>query len=75
MRQKKKERYSSLCYTVGPCCSSFFFFFKIYLFIVGCAGSSLLGADFLVLGSGGYSLVAVHRLLLVVASFIAEHGL
>ena len=52
-----------------------FFFFKIYLWIFGCAGSSLLGANFLVLGSGGYSLVAVRRLLIVVASFIAEHGL
>ena len=39
---------SSLCYTVGPCWLSFFFFNKfIYLFIFGCVGSSLLCADLL----------------------------
>ena len=29
----------------------------------------------LVAGSGGYYLVAVHRLLIVVAPLVAEHGL
>ena len=29
----------------------------------------------LVVGSGGYALVAVHGLLTVVASFVMEHGL
>ena len=35
--------------------------FKFYLFIYGCAGSSLLSP---VVANGAYSLVAVHRLLL-----------
>jgi len=30
---------------------------------------------FLVVVSGGYFLVAVHRLLILVASLVAEHGL
>ena len=43
------------------------FFFKIaYLFIFGCAGSSLLS---------GLSLVVVHRLLIFVSSFVAKNWL
>ena len=34
-----------------------------------CAGFSLLAEN------GGFSLVAVHRLLIAVASLVAEHGL
>ena len=41
-----------------------------------CAGSSLLHAGFSpVAASGGYSLVAVHRLLIAVASLVVEHRL
>ena len=39
------------------------------MFIYGCTGLSLVGT------SRGYSLVAVHGLLIVVASFVVEHGL
>ena len=50
--------------------------FKLfYLFIFGCAGSSLLCGLSLVAESESYSLVAVCRLLIVVASFVAEHRL
>ena len=45
--------------------TSIFFFFNIYSFIFGCAGSSLL--------SRGYTLVAVRRLLLAVPSLVVEH--
>ena len=50
--------------------------FLIYLliFIFDCAGPLLLCGFSLVVASGGYSLVAVHRLLIAVASFV-EHGL
>ena len=44
----------------------------IYLFIFGCAGSSLLRGLCLVVVSRGYSLVAVVGLLTAVASFVAE---
>ena len=48
----------------------------IYLFIFGCAESSLLHAGFSLLGgNGGYSLVAVCRLLIAVASLVEEGGL
>jgi len=41
-----------------------------------CAESALMGMDFpLVAASRGYSLVAVHGLLTVVASLLVEHGL
>ena len=43
------------------------FFYIILIYIFGCAGSLLLCSDF--------SLVAVFRLLIAVASFVAEHGL
>ena len=51
------------------------FFFNVILFIYLLAALSLpccMGSS-LVAVSGSYSLVAVHRLLIAVASFIAEH--
>ena len=54
-------------------CNSFFFK-NFYLFIFGCSGSSLLHRFSLVAASRGYFLVAVLRLLIVVASLFAEHG-
>ena len=45
----------------------------MYLLIFGCAGSSLLTGFSLVATSGGYSLVAMHGLLIAVASLIVEH--
>ena len=56
----------------------FFFFFRFLkkiIFIFGCVGSLLLHAGFsLVVVSRGYS-VAVHGLLIVAASLVAEHRL
>ena len=49
-------------------------FFKEYLFIFGCAGSSLLLRLSLVVVGGGCSL-AMRRLLIALDSLIAEHGL
>ena len=49
-------------------------FFVNYLLIFGCAGSSLLTGFSLVATSGGYSLVAMHGLLIAVASLIVEHS-
>ena len=51
-----------------------FIYLLIYL-IFGCFGSSLLHAGFLQLLRGGLLFVAVHRLLIAVASLVAEHGL
>ena len=45
------------------------------MFIVGCAGSSLLHGPFLVLVNRDYFLVAVLKLRTGVASPVAEHGL
>ena len=51
-------------------------YFLKYSFIFGCARSSLLCGGFsLVAASGGYSADAMHGLLLVVASLVAERGL
>ena len=47
----------------------------IYLFIFGCTGSLAAWAVFPVAASGGSSLVAVHGLLIAVASFVMEPGL
>ena len=55
----------------------FFSFFLIILFIYfifGCAESSLLHGFTLVLESRGHAPVVVHRFLIAVASFVAEHG-
>ena len=62
----------------------FFISLKKCLFIFGCAGSSLLHGLSLVVASGGYSLVAMGRLLIAVgnlcncrnkASLVGEHRL
>ena len=45
------------------------------MFIYGCAGSSLLHGLSLVGASGGYSLVAMHGLLIMGASLGGVHGL
>ena len=50
------------------CLLIFFFFSRSWVFSVACRLS-------LVLVSKGYSLVVVHRLLISVASLVAEHGL
>ena len=50
------------------------FFFKIYLFLPVLVYVAAHGLA-LVVVSGGYSLVGVHRLLTVVASLTAEHSL
>ena len=48
----------------------------IYLFILGCIGSSLLRARaFSSCGERGLLFIAVHGLLIAVASLVAEHGL
>ena len=47
----------------------------IYIYIyMGCAESSYCMGFSLVVASGGYSLVVMHRLLIVAASLVAEHG-
>ena len=46
----------------------------IYLFISGCAGSSLLCIGFLC-GEWGLLFLAVRGLLIAVASLLGEHGL
>ena len=48
---------------------------SISLFIFGGPGSLLLCGPSPLAASGSSSLVAVHRLLLVVASFVVDHGL
>ena len=53
---------------------AFFFFFNIYLFIIGYTGSLLLCGLSLVVESGAHSLVVVHRLLFAVVSLV-EHRL
>ena len=55
----------------------FFFFLKIciYVFILGCAGFSLLHGLSLVSVRGDHFPVMGCRLLLAVASLVTEHGL
>jgi len=49
-------------------------FFKKIIF--GCSGFFVAACRLsLVTASGGYSLVAMHGLLIAVASLVAEHGL
>ena len=47
----------------------------MFFFPFGCSGSSLLIRLSLVVSSRGYSLVAVHGLLIAVAPLVAENGL
>ena len=51
-----------------------FSLFYIFIYFFGGTGSLLLRAGFLSLRQGGYC-VAVLRLLIAVASLVAEHGL
>ena len=47
----------------------------VYIYIyMGCAESSYCMGFSLVVASGGYSLVVMHRLLIVATSLVAEHG-
>ena len=73
------EFFNALVDKISLCCLhcilSFFSKIFIYLLIFGCAGSSLLSSLSLVVTSGGYSLVVVHRLLILVASLVVELGL
>ena len=50
-------------------------FKNIILFIFGCARSSLLCGLFSSCSEWGLLFIAVHRLLIAVASLIADHGL
>ena len=62
--------------TIVPLVRFLKFFLSGSLFkIFGCAGSSLLHGLSLVAVSGGYSLVAVCRLLITVASLVVKHRL
>ena len=56
-------------------CAVVLLFKNIYLFIFGFTGSLLLCALSLIGVNGGYSVVSVHRLLVEMASLVAEHGL
>ena len=50
-------------------------FKNLYLLIFVCAGSSLLHGLFSSCGEWGLVVVVVHRLLIAVASLVAEHRL
>ena len=57
------------------CPSSLFLFKNIYLYIYYWQGWVFLAMKaFSSCGELGYSLVAVHQLLIAVASLVAEHG-
>ena len=54
---------------------TFFFFYKLFMylyFIFGCAGCASLRGAFADCCSGGFTLVAVRRLLFALASLVAE---
>ena len=51
---------------------SLFFFLRFYLFIFGCAGSSLLCTGFLSLWGSGAPLVVLHGLLTAVAALVVS---
>ena len=51
------------------------YFLQFYLFIFGCAGSSLLCELFCSCGEQGLLSVAVHGPLLALAALVVEHGL
>ena len=64
-----------------PFLQSFIFFFLplkrkviLFIFVFGCAGFSLLHRPSLVATSGGYSLIAVHGLLVEVTSLVWNMG-
>ena len=59
--------YINICYSL--------FIYDLFIFLFDCARSSLLGMGFsLLVTSRGYSLVAVHRLLIAAAFLVADHG-
>ena len=59
-----------------PSSHSFFFFYKfIYLFIFAVLGLRFCTWAFSSSGERGLLFVAVHRLLVAVASLVVEHGL
>ena len=70
-----KMIFLSLCTRLLLFLILFFFKFIYYFIIFGCAGSLLLRGLSLVAAEGGYSLVVVCKLLIVVGSLVAEHGL
>mgnify|MGYP006996711757 CR=1 FL=1 len=51
------------------------FYFNFYLCIFDCVGSSLLCLDFFSCGKWRLLFIAVHGLLISVASLFATHGL
>ena len=72
---RAKESFLDGCWLKLVNFMGFFSFNKfIYLFVFGCVGSSLLHA-FSSCGEWGLLFVAVHGLLIAVASLVAEHGL
>ena len=52
-----------------------YLFLNLFIFIFGCVGSSLLRWAFSSCSERGLLFVAVRRLLIAVASLVAEHGL
>ena len=65
---------SSLCYTVGPHWLSILFYLFIYLFMA-VLGLRCCAWAFSSCGGRGLLFIAVHGLLIAVASLVAEHGL
>ena len=54
----------------------FFFFTILFIYLIFVVlGLCCCVGFFLAIGSGGYSLVAMHRLLIVGASLVAQHWL
>ena len=49
--------------------------FFIYFFLAGWVFVAVRGLSLVAVGGGGLLFVAVHRLLIAVASLVAEHGL
>ena len=56
-------------------CMSLFIYLFVCLFIFGCIGSSCCAQAFSSCDEQGLLFVAVHGLLIAVASLVAEHGL
>ena len=65
--------YSSLCYTVEPCCLFYFLFFSFFFWLrwVFVAAHGLFSS----LGEWGLLFVVVRGLLLAMASIVAERRL
>ena len=69
--------YSSLCYTVGPCCLFIHYSFLklINLFIFGSLGLRCCAQAFSSCGEWGLFFLVVHGRLIAVASLVEEHRL